>query len=85
MQQDIAVDSTSVYWTDAGAADSINKVVTNGGTVTTLASRAGKLLFSSPHGIAVDSTNVYWANLVGSSIAKVGIIGGTATILAAVA
>jgi hypothetical protein len=48
----IAVDSTSVYWTNVSVG--VMKVPIGGGTVTTLA------LGRSGPGIAIDSENIYW-------------------------
>jgi hypothetical protein len=48
----IALDSTSVFWTDNNGA--VNKIGINGGMITTLATGT----YSS--GITLDSTNVYW-------------------------
>jgi hypothetical protein len=76
----IAVDSTSVYWTESGAVKKVDK--TNGGTVTTLATRR------NTSDIAVDSTSVYWTEYdwIGfnshGTINKVGINGGTVTTIA---
>ncbi len=68
----IAVDSTSVYWTDCSGM--IKKIGINGGQVTTLATG------TASHGIQMDPSNVYWAD--GSSINRAGINGGTVTTLA---
>jgi hypothetical protein len=76
----VAVDGTSVYWTDS---TSVMKVPLQGGTVVTLASG------QSPQGIAVDATSVYWANLppstgaaAGGAVLKVSLDGGPITTLA---
>jgi hypothetical protein len=62
----IAVDSTSVYWTNShSSAGAVMKLPINGGTPTTLASgQAG------PTTIAVDATSVYWANGFGTTVMK---------------
>jgi hypothetical protein len=52
----IAVDATSVYWSNGGSG-TVMKVSTGGGTPTTLASGQ-----SDPYRIAVDATFVYWTN-----------------------
>ena len=52
----IAVDATSVYWTDNGAG-TVMKVQLDGGNLTTLASGQ-----PGPEFIAVDAANVYWTN-----------------------
>jgi hypothetical protein len=81
----IAVDSTSVYWSNFQSA--IVKVPLGGGTASTLnAGRTGA-------GIAIDSKNVYWAYTVvcaagqtcppySSAIMSVPLGGGAATTLA---
>jgi hypothetical protein len=52
----IAVDATSVYWTNLDGG-TVMKVPVGGGNPITLASSQ-----SGPHGIAVDATSVYWTN-----------------------
>jgi hypothetical protein len=57
---DIAVDATSVYWTDTPPGQptgSVMKISCAGGTPVTLASAQ-----SAPLAIAVDGTSVYWTN-----------------------
>jgi streptogramin lyase len=61
----LAVDATSVYWTNNGGG-TVMKVPTGGGTApTTLASGQ-----SNPSGIAVDATSVYWTNANGNTVMK---------------
>ena len=72
----IAVDSTSVYWTDWGSGN-VMKVPVNGGTPVTLATGLG------PVGITVNATNVYWVDHTHSSVVTVPISGGTPTSLVA--
>jgi hypothetical protein len=55
----IAVDGTSVYWTDF-LGGTVMTVPVGGGTPTTLASGQDE-----PRGIAVDATSVYWTNFGG--------------------
>jgi hypothetical protein len=76
----IAVDSTSVYWTDWSSADgsSIKKVGISGGTVTTIASGSD---VNTPGPLAVDSDNVYWTAYLDGTIQKVGINGGPVDLL----
>jgi hypothetical protein len=87
----IAVDSTSIYFTDGRSVD---KMPLAGGIATPLASGAGvaplgggDLLGDSKNlaTIAVDATGVYWANVDSAgngSIRKVSLDGSTLTTLA---
>ena len=65
----IAVDATSVYWTNNnlnGGQGAVMKVALDGGTLTTLA--VGQ---NESYGIAVDATNVYWADYGDGSVRKI--------------
>ena len=72
---DIAVDSTSAYWTDT-ASGTVMKVPLDGGTPVTLASNQ-----DGPGDIAVDAVSVYWTNGNGGTVMKVPLGGGTPTTL----
>jgi RHS repeat-associated protein len=72
----IAVDATSVYFTDQ-TGGTVMKVPLGGGSTTTLASGQ-----STPSGIAVDATSVYWANSGGGTVVSLPLAGGTVTTLA---
>jgi hypothetical protein len=61
----IAVDATSVYWTDLGNG-TINKAPIGGGTKTVLATDQGQ-----PINVVVDSTYAYWTDLMNNRIVKI--------------
>jgi hypothetical protein len=70
----IAVDGTSVYWTNNSAKEIVRADKRDGGARTALATVG----VSSPWGIAIDSANVYWANneyVDAGSIAKCPLAG----------
>jgi hypothetical protein len=71
----VAVDATSVYWTNV-TGGTVMKVGLDGGSPTTLAENQG-----GPHNIVIDATNVYWANQDGT-LMTVGLDGGTPAMLA---
>ena len=78
----IAVDSTSVYWTNMGGGpagtiiDTVVKAPLGGGPAVTLATGGGG------EGIALDATNVYWTHASGGTVMKVPLGGGTPVTLA---
>ncbi len=71
----IAVDPTSVYWTNE-TGGTIMKSPVGGGAATTLASGQ-----SGPEFIAVDATSVYWTTENGLTVAKAPLAGGPPTTL----
>ncbi len=73
----IAVDSTSVYWTDYNGG-TVRKVAIGGGTPMTLASGQ-----SPPLAIAVAPASVYWVNYGNpADVLSVSLDGGTPTTVA---
>jgi hypothetical protein len=73
----IAVNATSVYWTNDTDGGTVMRVPLGGGGAVTLATGQ-----SSPYDIAVDATSVYWTNPGGGTVMSVPLSGGTATTLA---
>ena len=57
----IAVDDTSVYWTNWVSDGAVMQMPLSGGTPTTLAPAQNR-----PWGVAVDATSVYWTTNTGS-------------------
>jgi hypothetical protein len=74
--QAMAVDATSVYWSDNAT---IFKMALTGGVPTTLASQQ-----NYPSSIAVDATSIYWTNgsSIGGTTMKAPLTGGSPTTLA---
>ena len=79
---DVAVDSTSVYWSDKSSPGHVYKTSISGGSVTTLAATSSGI-YSDVN--AVDSTYVYWSEYTtaGGSFVRIPIGGGTQTTIAA--
>lgn len=63
----IAIDATSIYFTDSTENGTVNAVPKAGGAPSILVSGQGK-----PTAIAVDATQIYWANQIDSTINAVG-------------
>ena len=60
----VAVNATTVYWTDDdGASGTVMSVPLAGGAPTTIASGLG-----GPTAIALDATSVYWTNSFASTV-----------------
>lgn len=55
---DLAVDDTSIYWTNNSANEIVRANKTDGGARTALANSG----VTAPWGMAIDGSNVYWAN-----------------------
>ena len=77
----IAVDATSVYWTNLVSSGTVMKAPLGGGSPVTLA--FGQ---DYPYDVAVDGTSVYWTNTGSASgdgsVMKTPLGGGTQTTLA---
>jgi hypothetical protein len=73
----IAVDDTSVYWTNSAKDGGVMKINVGGGTPEALADNLGQ-----PFGIAVDDTSVYWTNQDDGTVRKVPLDGGAQVTLA---
>lgn len=71
----LAVDGTSVYWTNEGDG-TVMKIGVQGGTPVVLASKQRR-----PMDIVVDATHVYWANFAGGTIMRLPKEGGNPTVL----
>jgi len=77
----VAVDSTSVYWTDYGSApgnSSVNKVPIGGGTITQLATGQ-----TQAYGLALDTNYVYWTSRNDPGTVQAVPVGGGSPILIA--
>ena len=72
----IAVDSTSVYFTDE-IAGNVVRIPKGGGDATLFATGQ-----DGPYGIAVDANNAYFTNVGAGTVAYVSLDGGTPTVIA---
>ncbi len=75
--EDIAVDATTLFWTDTGSG-TVNSAPKTGGTVAKLATGQAK-----PLRIALDDGYVYWTNNLGAAVMRVSKSGGTPALVAA--
>ncbi len=76
----IALDATSMYWTDDGNGSgqgAVMKASLSGSSPVTLVSG-----LAGPRAIAVDASSVYFADYIGAKLLKVPLDGGTVTTLA---
>lgn len=87
----LAVDSTSVYWTETVDGQDANqgrtevwKVGLAGGPATRIFQETGQPNYVAAWSIAVDTSAVYWtdSNQRAQSLRRVGLVGGPAEVLA---
>jgi hypothetical protein len=76
---DVAVDQTSVYWTEKNNPGAVKKLPIGGGPIVTLAQGVG---VGAPYGIAVDSQYVYWTDYDNSEVLRLPKGGGSPLALA---
>ncbi len=76
----LAVDSTSIYWTNVGN-NSTGRTVSKAHLDGTAPVVLNNTVNAQPDSVAVDSTSVYWSNdiEIGGAILKVPLAGGTPT------
>ena len=75
--QNLAVDSSYVYWSNYNDGR-VMRAPLGGGAPSTLASGPA----NGPRGIAVDGAAVYWADQATGTISRMPLAGGTPTVLA---
>ena len=72
----VAIDSTTVYWTNGGNPGEVMKETVSGGPTTPVTLASSQYI---PSGIALDSTWVYWTGNVGpGEVSKIRIDGSNA-------
>jgi hypothetical protein len=79
---DVAVDETSIYWTEQGSdqgTGAVRKASKLDGSSAVLLASEG----SGPRGLAIDAKSVYWANKEDGTIKAVPLGGGPVTVIAA--
>ena len=78
---DVAIDGTSIYWTERGSAPGVGRVMqaskSDGSGLKEIA-----LTQDGPRGIAIDDTHIYWANQEEGAVRRAPIGGGAVELLA---
>ncbi len=72
----VAVDGTTVYWTNSNASGMVRSIPIGGGAATSLVTS-----INGPVGLALDANNVYFAVTSGNNLRSVPLGGGASTTL----